>query len=234
MSKKSIIFIFNLLVLNTASIFSMSEIDKRAIRKELYSNYENDRINVATLSEIGLTLPEVIDRDIEILSEHRDLLQKKIDFCKSSYVRTFLPFFNKVGIVFTGGLSSVTGLFAIGGSQWWKKIYDGGGVQDRWYNWFVDKAADWEFISHNEYYKELVQRFQLKEKENPGFVVVGLAVPAAAAISIFSGLVFMSCLYNAYKYQGNVNIRIQKISERLKRDQAIIAQLKEIKHTLAI
>ncbi len=222
------------LLASSTLVLPMGEADKRAIRKELYANYENDRINIATLSESGLTVSEVVGRDIQILSEHKVVLQKKVDFCKGTYVRSFVPFMNKLGIVFSGGISSATGLFAIGGFQWCKKIYYGGDVQDKWLNWFVDKSADWEFISHNEYYQLLGQRLQLKDKENPGFVAVGLAIPVAAAISMFSGLVFMSCLYNACKYQGNVNICLEKFRKQIKRDQAIIAQLKEIKHTLAI
>jgi hypothetical protein len=212
----------------------MNENDKRTIRKELYANYANDRINGATLAENGLTLLEVIDRDIQILSDHNALLQKNVDFHKSPFVRNFAPFINKLGIIFMGGISSATGIFAVGGFQWCKKIYNGGDVQSRWYNWFVDTAANWDVISYKEYFEEIAQRLKLKEKENPGFLAVGAAVPVAAAFSVVSGLVCMSGIYNAYKYQGNINTHVQKMQKKIKRDQAIIAQLKEIKHNLVI
>lgn len=233
MTKNSIVLMLNMLALTTASIYPMSEDDKREIRKELYANYEIDQITVASLSVPGLTLSEIIDRDIQILSEHKAVLQKKIDFCKGSYMRWFIPFMGKLGIVFTGSLSAVTGLFAAGGFQWCKKIYNDGDVQDRWYNWFVDTAADWDIISLNEYYKEL-KRFELKEKAHPGFTAVCLTVPVAAAFSAFSGLACISCLYNVCKHPGAVNACLSKFKKQMKRDHAIIVQLKEIKHTLAI
>ncbi len=227
------ILIASLLVSSTLAL-PMSEGDKRAIRKELYTNYKNDQINAATLSETGLSLSEVIDRDIQILSEHKVVLQKSIDFCKGNYVRKFIPFMNGLGVVCSGGLSGGTGLFAALGFEWCKKVYYGGDIQNKWQNWVVDKAADWELISYKEYCRELAQRFDLKAKENPGFLAISLAVPAAAAVSLFSGLVCISCIYNTCKYQGNVNSCLEKFRKQMKRDQAIIAQLKEIKHTLAI
>lgn len=233
MAKRCMVLVLSMLVLST-SLFSMTEEDKRAIRKELYENHANGQINVATLSETGLSLSEVIDRDIQILSEHKVVLQKNIDFCKGNYVRNFVPFMKGVGVVSTGGFCAATGLFAAFGFEWCKKIYYGGDAQDKWQNWIVDKAADWELISYKEYCRELAQRFDLKVKENPGFLAISLAVPVAAAASVISGVVCMSCIYNACKYEGSINALLIKFRKQMKRDQAIIAQLKEIKHILAI
>ncbi len=210
----------------------MNEADKRVVRKELYLNHVNGCINRATLVENGLTLAEVIDRDIQTLSEHKLFLQKKIDFCKGSYVRSFVPFMNKFAVMISGGVSAFTGLFAIGGSEWCKRIYNGGDVSTRWYNWGIDRFADWGVFPQSDYEKEVAQRLALMNKQNPGFFEVGVAVPVAAVISTVSGLLFIKCFYDTCRHQGKVNAYIQKVQKRFERDQAIIVQLEEIKQTV--
>ena len=87
MNKKNVILAISLMASATALVLPMSTNEKRIIRKELYSNYENNRINTATLAENGLTVLDIIDRDIQILSEHKNMLQSKVDSGKGFFVR---------------------------------------------------------------------------------------------------------------------------------------------------
>lgn len=232
MNKKNVILAISLMASATALVLPMSTNEKRIIRKELYSNYENNRINTATLAENGLTVLDIIDRDIQILSEHKNMLQSKVDSGKGFFVRSFMPFINKLMAVSLGSFSTATGLFAVGGSEWCKNAYNSGGLSNSWYNWGVDTAAHWNFMSRTDYNKELMQRIDIINKQNPGFLEVSAAVPVAAVISTISGLLFAKVMFDIYRYHGRLNAYVQKVQKRFERDQAIIAQLKEIKGAL--
>jgi hypothetical protein len=227
MSKKSIVFILNLLVLNTASIFSMSEDEKRAIRKELYSNYENDRVNAATLSEAGLTLEEIIDRDIEILDMHQYVLQRRLAFCKSAFKNDLFLGCLWGGSFLFAGFTCGTSVGKI--SDIMHNDYPSGksGV------WFVDNVA-YNLLSSIDYRRFVKENVSSIAKCDPKMQSLLDVMLVTGVATIVCGLLFSKKVFNILDYAKTLYRYIQRTQQRVERDQAIIAQLKEIKHTLAI
>jgi len=224
MNKKNMFLMLNLLVFSAVSLFSMNEADKRAIRKELYLNYENDCINRITLAENDLSLSEVIDRDIEILSEHKDLLQNKISFCKNAFkTDLFLG-----GI--HGSVSFLMGLSCVGSfTQMQERAEDY--VSGKTGSWFIDKVvynalSSWDY---NKFVKEnagdiVKSDSRMKELSN----IMGIS----ALMTIIFGGMFLKKAFYVCSYASSLHGYIQKLQQHFKRDQAIILQLKEIKQII--
>ena len=212
----------NLLVFSTVSLFSISEADKRAIRKELYLNYENDSINRITLAEDGLSLLEVIDRDIEILSEHKDLLENKISFCKSAFKTDLF-----LGSI-VGGISVLAGLSCVGSFTQMQERINKDYVSGKTGSWFIDKVVYNALSSWN--YNKFV-------KENAGDIVksdsrmkeLSNIMGISALMTAVFGVMFLKKAFYICSYARSLNGYIQKLEKHFWRDQAIILELKEIK-----
>src|ERR1700722_17687818 len=102
MNKKNMFLALIATVFATGSMLSISNSDQRKIRKDLYLKYEHGLVNAVQLTESGLSLSEVIDRDIQILDQHKDLLQYKIKMNKSGFGRSLID-----GI-FLGGINAIS------------------------------------------------------------------------------------------------------------------------------
>jgi hypothetical protein len=231
MSKKYTFLMLNLLVLNTVSIFSMSEDDKRAIRKELYSNYKNDRINAIILAETGLTLSEVIDRDIQILSEHEKVLLKKMDIYKNRMI--WDPAFDKVGVVFSGAIFSSAAFIHAIAAEKIKEFTNDGKLLVRTGNWFTDYVEYFQ-MSTCEYKNLVAKNLSIKAAQDPEATIACLCVLPAYIITGTAAVICLKKIYDVLRNPYKLRACFQKVKNRFERDQAIIAQLKEIKHTLAI
>ncbi len=226
MSKKSIILMLGVLG-STVSLLSMNEDDKRAIRKELYANYANGRINAATLYESGLTLEEVIDRDIDILDDHKYELQSRLGFCKGAIKSDLF-----LGC-FWGGSFLLAG-FTCGDSI--------GKIDNIMHNdylsgksgvWIVDNIA-YNLLSSVEYRRFVKENMSSITKSDPKMQSLLNVMLVTGIATIVCGLLFSKKVCNILDYAKTLYRYIQKTQRRVERDQAIIVQLKEIKHTLAI
>ncbi len=230
MSKKSIILMLGVLG-STVSLLSMNEDDKRAIRKELYANYANGQLNVVTLSESGLTVSEVIDRDIQILSEHKNVLLKKMDVYKSRIV--WDPAFDKVGIVFSGAIFGLAcGVHHLA-AETIRDFTNNGKLLTHTGNWFTDYVEYFQ-MSTREYKKLIAQNLTIKAAQDPEAVIAGACLLPAYAILSVAGVICLKKIYNVMVHPYKLRRCLVKVKNRFDRDQAIIVQLKEIKHTLAI
>jgi hypothetical protein len=215
------------LLASSTLVLPMSETDKRAIRKELYANYENDRINVVTLSEVSLTLEEVIDRDIDILDEHTYALQRRLTFCKGAFKNDLYSG------CFWGGSFLLAG-FTCGDSI--------GKISDIMHNdypsgksgvWFIDNVA-YNLLSSIEYRRFVKENISSIAKCDPKMQSLLDVMLVTGVATIVCGLLFSKKVFNILEYAKTLYRYIQRAQQRVERDQAIIAQLKEIKHTLAI
>jgi hypothetical protein len=225
-NKNKMILIASLLV-STASILPMSETDERAIRKELYANYENGRINPITLSEIGLTLEEVIDRDIDILDDHKYALQRRLTFCKSAITDDF----------FLGGFwlgsSAAAGFICSALVEKINDIIRNDYASGKSGVWLVDNVA-YNFLSSIEYRRFVKENLSAIAKCDPKMQTLVNATLITGTATIVCGLLFFNKVCKVLDYAKTLYRYIQKAQQHIERDQAIIAQLKEIKHTLAI
>jgi hypothetical protein len=230
MNKKNIFLVINLFAMNIA-IFSMSDSEKLAIRKELYSNYENDRINSATLVEDGLTLTEVIDRDIQILSEHKNVLLKKMDVYKGRMI--WDPAFDKVGVVFSGTIAAVACAIHALASETIREFTNNGQLLVNTGNWSTDYVEYFKMSTRE--YKNLIRKnLATKASQDPEAMLACLCVLPAYIITFVAGGMCLKKIYDVFRSPRKWNACIQEAQKRFERDQAIVVQLKEIKHTLVI
>gem|GEM_PF-4774987 len=242
---KHIVLLILITLCNT-TLLPLSSQEARLIRKNLYSQYDNGVITYAQLAEPGMTMQDVIERDLQVMIEHKQKLQLKLDGYKGFFVRRFVPGLRVVAMFVTGTISSVTGLFAYGGSVWVNNTIKKGDLQTD----MLDGAINFtdplvEYFSQKgmlsqkdvkEYNEEVmrykVEKFQRMDRENPGFKEVAVLAPFAAMISAISGLLFLSSLYSLCTYKGKITAAMEKVQKRFNRDQAIIGQLKELQYTL--
>jgi hypothetical protein len=234
MSKKNIVLILNLLVLNTASVFSMSEADKRTIRKELYFNYQTGCINAATLAEDELSLLEVIERDIQILNQHQDLVQRKINLSKRGFTHSL------VGGIFLGGINMISGSIARAQSKYINSLWNGDGnssikLSDYW----VDIQSYFGAINEKHKAQYDIEKFKQLCKDYPELPYNVLIASTAGIVTVITGLWCIKKVYDMCRHNSfSVSMYIAKCKARIDRDQAIIVRLKEvkraIKHNLSI
>jgi hypothetical protein len=215
------------LLVSSALILPMSEGDKRAIRKELYTNYENDRINAATLSEVGLTVSEIIDRDIQILSEHKSVLLKKMDVYKARLVCD--PVFDKVIAGFSGVIATFSCVMHAAGSEIITECTRDGKLNINTGNWFTDYLA--YFQMPDTYAITATGHVFIKDQQMTR--ACQWVLPFYIMTIVGSGICLKK-IFDIIAHPRQLRASLAKVKNCFDRDQAIIVQLKEIKHTLAI
>ncbi|HSC24756.1 MAG TPA: hypothetical protein VLB80_00870 [Candidatus Babeliales bacterium] len=231
MNKKNMILAINVMVCCTTSMLPMSDSEKRAIRKELYSNYEHNRINTATLAENDLTLSEVIDRDIQLLFDHKNVLQAKIDLCKSTSVRSTVPFLNKLAAGFFGSITLLTGTIHAIAADKVRQATQNGNLFKKTGNLYTDYVAYYQMTT-SDYEKVVAQNLAWKLNQNPEVIKAVEWLLPSFFLALASGGVCLTILYHICRYHGKLNACTKKLQKRFERDQAIIVQLKEIKQTV--
>lgn len=94
------------------------------IRKNIYWLCDNgDVINPNHIMEDGLTLQEVIDRDIKILNNHIDALERKREWVKGLFVQYIITAKNYVGYGVSAVSSAISIYFSIAGIIHFYDIY---------------------------------------------------------------------------------------------------------------
>src|SRR5436190_4710537 len=111
--------IFLLCALWSGTLLPITDQEARVIRKNLYAL--QDKISQEQLIESGLTICEVIDRDLEILTAHKDMLLQKIDKQKGFVVQKLLPTMQGALALTTGAVASILGTFSFSASEWANK-----------------------------------------------------------------------------------------------------------------
>ena len=106
--------IFLLCALWSGTLLPITDQEARVIRKNLYAL--QDKISQEQLIESGLTICEVIDRDLEILTAHKDMLLQKIDKQKGFVVQKLLPTMQGALALTTGAVASILGTFSFSAS----------------------------------------------------------------------------------------------------------------------
>lgn len=221
----------SVLISSAISISPMDESDKRAIRKELYSNYQNNCINKITLAESGLTLEEVIDRDIQILVEHEKILLKKINVVKNNNKLSFSSRIMRAG--FFGNISAFAWAVNDVSRSITNDFTENGELYKKTGNWWVDNIGYYQMTT-SEYKKLVRESFKQKLDQDSEIRIYELLTPISCIIALISGGLCLKVIYNAFVTPIRLVFYFEKIQKRFDRDQAIIVQLKEIKHTLVI
>lgn len=225
MNKKNMFFMTMMMALATSSMLPMSDSEERAIRKDLYLNYENDQINTFTLAEDGLTLSEVIDRDITILSQHKYSLQRRMTFCKGAVKSDLF-----VG-GFWGGSSILSGLICSSSFGKIKDLIQNDYASGKTGVWFVDKVA-YNLLSPMDYEEFVKKNLSAIAKCDPKINAFIDTTCITAAVTVICGLLFLNKLCNVCGYARTLYRYIQKTQKHVERDQAIIDRLAAIKEII--
>ncbi len=216
-------------VLAISSVLPAFSYDARAIRKDLKAKYAHNLINKSQLAEDGVSLLEVLDRDIQIMEKDKERLQRAMDDHKGIIERSIVPFFKKVGTAVTGGLSATTGLLALGGSSWLLEHWTGErnyGIKAT--DAIVKKGAFFG-LNQKDVDRYNQNKFDFLINTVQGFKESVVLVPIFAVTSIVSGYLFMKMARSAWNHHAQLDAKIAKWKASIDRNDAIIAQLKDLK-----
>jgi len=228
-----IVFFLSAALWSTFSLLPVTGSQARIIRKELYAAHANNMLNCSQFITPGLNMHDAVDRDLSIMIEHKNLLQGKIDAHNGYIARAFVPFVNKTGMALFGTIFATSGSFAIAGSDWINRVWNGKtDVRVALADFFVNTGSWLGALDAKGVMQYNEDKIKFLDKENPTFMNMAKCVPVAAAISVISGLLFISSLHAVLTYHSTLRTQVEKIKLRFDRDQAVIAKLKEIKYEL--
>jgi hypothetical protein len=209
----------------------MPSAQKRLIRKDLYDKCEQNMITRAQLQEPDMLLSAVISRDLEIMINHKNALRDKIDHYKGFFTRHFIPSLRKLLLCIEGSVFMISTPIAYYGIMWSQNVWNGKGDLALKAGNFLIKAAHYigtiSFDTNMLYNKEKLERIISK---HPQFMTVVALSSAATVASLFSGILFITGAYKLYYYHSHIDRARQRAEVRLKRDNAVIGRLKELKN----
>jgi hypothetical protein len=222
--------IFLLCALWSGTLLPVTNQEARVIRKNLYAL--QDKISQEFLIEPGLTICEVIDRNLEILTAHKDMLLQKIDKQKGFVVQKLFPALQNALALTTGAVASILGTFSFSASEWANK---------RWKNRpslliadviaiFGDRYEWDQYIQHRQVFLKEKSFGELKDDLKHLQTDIGPILPFTTAIALVAGSVFTYSAYWLWKHKSKTAAKVAKIQQRFDRDQRIIARLKELKY----
>lgn len=203
----------------------------RVIRKDLQEKYALGLLDRYQLIEQGLSLEEVLDRDIRIMQDYKKYLELRISFNKGIFVRNILPLFKAVSALIAGGVSASTGIFAISGTSWLKDKWEGkGDLGTRISDSVFETLWSWNLLKDSQVAQYMQDRFDHFKKTNPKLQEVIVMTSAAGVISILSGLLCIKLATSLYKHNGKLDASIAKWRQKVQNSSAIIGQLKKLKY----
>lgn len=217
-------FMAMMIAFATGSAFSS---EARKIRKDLYLKDKSGLLNIVQLAEAELSLSEVLDRDIQILEQHKDVLQRKINLNKSGFTRSL------TGFIVLGGINFASSSIANAHSKYINSLWNGDGDLSIKFTDGVVGVTSW-FGLINESHKTQYDQEKFKQlcKDYPELAPRVMVALAAAAVAMVSGLWCIKKVYNMCKFNSiSVSMYITKCKTRIERDEAIVAQLKQLKYS---
>lgn len=218
-------FMTMMMVFATHSLLPISTNDQRKIRKDLYVKYDNSLLNAVQLAEPGLTLSAVIERDIQILEQHKDVLQYKIKTNKSGFVRSL------TGGIVLGGINVASAAIVQSEGKYITSVWNGDGSRFKVLDPVVG-IGSW-FGAINEIQKDQYNREKAKQllKDYPELGPKFAILAGASVVAIVAGLWCIKKVYNMFKFNPvSVSQYIAQCKKRIDRDQMIIAQLQQLKY----
>ena len=187
-------------------------------------------INAVQLTESELSLSEVLDRDIQILDQHKDSLQYKIKTNKSGFARSL------TGGIVLGGINAVSANIAQSELKDISSLWNGDGSLSLK---VLDSAVgigSW-FGAINEFQKDQYNREKAKQlfKDYPELGSKAVILAGASVVAMVSGLWCIKKVYNMFKFNPfSVSFYIAKCKRRINRDEVIIAQLRQLKYDATV
>ncbi len=91
---KKIMIVFSLMIVSPAQL--LFSYQSRDIRSDLKFKYENNLLNECQLSEEVFDFIDVLDRDINIMEEHKANIERLVDKNKGYFRRSVVPFLKTV------------------------------------------------------------------------------------------------------------------------------------------
>ncbi len=132
-----------------------------------------------------------------------------------------------------GVIFATTGSFAILGSDWVSKVWNGQNDTRVWLaDHLVNAGSCLGALTPQDKTQYMTDKVNYLNQQNPGFMHIAAIAPVAGVISVISGVLFVKCFYDVYRYKSNLDSYVKRVKIRLERDQRVIAQLKEIKYSL--
>jgi hypothetical protein len=187
--------------------------EERRIREELYEKCKYNILTAVQLQEAGLTLDRVVDRDLEIMNNHkRALAIKKEDYIKNCKEAEQQPtsLAKKAYKIVTAGVCLVSTSVAL---------------------FTTDLIlADLKSVLPT------INNYRLSEKllylldDEPKLCNRITFTTGIALLAGVSGVLFVKASKIFQSYQNAKKIR--KIEQRIQKDRAVIVQLKQIKNEL--
>ena len=226
MNKKNMFFVTMMMVFATHSLLSISTNDQRKIRKDLYLKYDNSLLNAVQLTEPGLTLSEVLERDIQILDQHKDALQYKIKINKSGFGRSL------AGGIVLGGINVGSAAIVQSEAQYINSLWNGDGDLSLKVSDGVVIIKSWlGIINEDQKNQHNLKKAKQLFKDYPELGSRFAIFVGASVVAIVSGLWCIKKVYNMFKFNPvSVSQYIAQCKKRIDRDQMIIAQLQQLKY----
>jgi hypothetical protein len=227
MNKKNIFMTF---VLGISAVGTTFSYDACAIRRDLEAKYAHNLINECQLIEDGISLLEVIDRDIRIMEDHKQLMQQNIDLRNGAFIRSIAPFLQKIIAAVAGGVSLATGLGAVAIGSWSQQVWNG--ETDRSIkitDALVKTGSFFKILNGNDVWSYYGDKTNHLCRTVKGYQESLILTPVLGAVSIAASCFFIATVLSVWGYQARVNAAIAIFQDHINRDNAIIAQLKELK-----
>lgn len=197
----------------------------------LWNLKTNNSITVAQFVGSGDSLASIIDRDIALLEKDSEQALKQKSSAEGFVYSRIVPGLLKGIAISSAAIAAIGSIFSVAGFAAGYNVWNtkSDRIEDRGALWFINLAG--ESAAQK---AELKLRYLTEGSANKDYNQVALTAGAAAPFTAVASII----LVGISKYSFNKNASwnklnadfIEEMQDRFNRDQAIIADLKQIKY----